>query len=87
MYFTYIIRSGRDSSFYIGSCADLTKRLVEHNFGRTGYTKYKRPWRLVYKEEFQDRSQARKRENYLKGLKNKKYLEYLMKKSIRSKGP
>ena len=87
MYFTYIIRSGRDSSFYIGSCKDLTKRLNEHNFGNTRYTKYKRPWKLIYKEEHKNRSDAMKREKCLKKLKNKKYLEYLIQKSRSFKGP
>jgi len=82
MYFTYIIRSERDSSFYIGSCNNLTNRLNEHNFGRTGYTKHKRPWKLVYQEEYQTRAQAITRERYLKKLKNKKYLEYLIIKNL-----
>ena len=57
------------------------KRLNEHNFCRTRYTSLKRPWKLVYKEEYQNRSDAIKREKYLKKLKSKKYLEFLITKN------
>ncbi len=83
MYFVYILQSQLDKSYYIGYTSNLENRLREHNFGKTGYTKLKRPWRLIYKEEFLTRSEAIKRERYLKRLKNKKALE----KIIKSMGP
>jgi len=88
MYFVYIIRSELDSSFYIGYSRDLFNRIREHNFGRTRYTSLKRPWTLVYKEEYKTRKEAYTRERYLKSLKSKKYLNYLINKKSRSlKGP
>jgi putative endonuclease len=56
---------------------DLNKRLEAHNQGKVRTTKNRRPVRLVYTEEFEDYSEARSRELYLKSgtgrdwLKNK----------------
>ncbi|MBU0711762.1 GIY-YIG nuclease family protein, partial [bacterium] len=49
-YFTYILQSGLDQSFYIGYTANIKKRLEEHNNGESRYTKRKIPWKLVHLE-------------------------------------
>jgi putative endonuclease len=79
MYFIYILQSAKDKSYYVGYTNNIDNRLYEHNFGRTRYTKLKRPWNLVYKEEYKTRKEAFKRERYLKKLKSKQYLENLIK--------
>jgi putative endonuclease len=78
MYFVYILQSIRDNSYYIGCTGNIEDRLCEHNFGRTGYSKKKRPWKLIYKEEYKTEKEAINRERYLKRLKSKKYLENLL---------
>ncbi|MBW2204516.1 MAG: GIY-YIG nuclease family protein [Deltaproteobacteria bacterium] len=55
-YFVYILRSTVDGSYYVGSTQDLNERLDRHNQGRSKYTKSKRPWQLIYHEEYPDRS-------------------------------
>ncbi len=42
------------------------RRLIEHNRGLTKSTKSRRPFKLIYIEEFEKRLEARKREKYLK---------------------
>jgi len=74
MYFVYILQSAKDNSFYIGYTSNIEERLWEHNEGRTRFAKYKRPWNLIYKEIYQVKTVALKREKYLKSLKNKRYL-------------
>jgi len=74
MYFVYILQSLVDKSYYIGYTSNIDNRFNEHNFGRTRYTKLKRPWKLIYKEEYLSKIEALRREKYLKSLKNKKYL-------------
>jgi len=74
MYFVYVLQSLTDNSFYIGYTSNIEDRLWEHNEGRTRYTKRKRPWNLMYKEDYQTRAEAIKREKYLKKLKNKAHL-------------
>jgi len=80
-YFVYIIQSEKDGSYYIGSTQDITERLERHNQGRSKYTKLKRPWNLLYYEEYPDRSDAVKRENQIKRRKDKEYIESLIKRS------
>ena len=63
--------------YSIGSCADLEVRLGRHNAGATPSTKNGRPWKIVYHETCADKSEALKRENYLKRMKSHIYLEQL----------
>ena len=58
MYYTYILQSELDSSFYIGYTTDLERRLSAHNSGLSRYTKRKIPWKLVYFESFEQKTEA-----------------------------
>jgi len=78
MYFVYVLQSIKDNSYYIGYTKNIKDRLNEHNFGRTGYTKLKRPWELIYKEEYKTEKEAINRERYLKRLKSKIALEKII---------
>ena len=78
MYFVYVLQSAKDKSYYIGYTSNIEERLWEHNEGRTGYTKLKRPWNLVHQEVFSTRKEAMQREKYLKSLKNVAYLKKIM---------
>jgi len=80
-FYVYIIQSELDGSYYVGSTQDLDERLQRHNQGRSKYTKPKRPWELVYKEELPDRPSAVRRENYLKSQKSKQLIESLIRTS------
>ncbi len=68
-YFVYVLRSEWDGKHYIGSTEDVTRRLSEHNRGRTRSLKRRRPLELVYVEKFDSSEQARKREKQLKSFK------------------
>lgn len=78
-YSVYILQSLKDKTYYVGSTQDLSERLHRHNQGRSKYTKAKRPWKLVYHEEFSDRSSALKRENQIKRKKRRGFIEKLIK--------
>lgn len=69
MYFVYILKSLRDSGYYIGQTEDLDNRIKKHNKGLVKSTRARIPLVLVKKESFNTRGDARKRENYLKKLK------------------
>ena len=77
-FYVYIIQSIRDESYYVGTTADLSKRIERHNQGRSSYTKAKRPWKLVYFEEHPDRSSAMKTEYAIKRRKSKDYIVNLI---------
>ena len=78
MFTMYIIQSLKSGMYYIGSTDDLGKRLVKHNKGYSRYTKGKGPFKLVYREEFLSRSEAKKREYNIKSFKSRAAIERLI---------
>jgi putative endonuclease len=66
-YFLYIVQCS-DDTLYTGIATDLERRLAEHNSSDKGakYTKARRPVKLVYSEEYENRSEASKREYFIK---------------------
>jgi putative endonuclease len=79
MYVVYILRSRKDSSLYIGYTGNLEKRLIDHNLGKSTYTRTRIPWDLVYKEEFKNKKEAIIRERFLKNQKNREFYSNLIK--------
>jgi putative endonuclease len=75
MYFTYIIKSRKDNTYYYGSTNNLEKRLVIHNLGKVKYTKGHRPWLLHYSERFEKRSDAVQRELFFKSIDGYNWLK------------
>lgn len=73
MYYVYILKSKIDDSFYIGYTNNLDRRLEEHNEGKSRYTSKKTPWEIVYSEEFEEKSDAIKRELFLKKQKSRAF--------------
>lgn len=80
MYFLYILNSLDKKHWYIGSSSNIELRLLQHNLGKTRSTRPYRPWQMVYFEDFQTKSDAYKREYFLKSPSG--YLEYLAIKKI-----
>ncbi|HCX62738.1 GIY-YIG nuclease family protein [Sedimentibacter sp.] len=72
MHYIYIVECS-DGSLYTGYTTDLDRRMKEHN-SNTGakYTRGRTPVSLMYYEEFDNRSDAMKRECDIKKLKRKK---------------
>ena len=69
-WFIYILECA-DSSLYVGSTIDVTRRVEEHNSSPKGaaYTKARRPVVLKYTESHATRSDALKRECEIKSWK------------------
>ena len=57
-----------DDTLYTGITLDLERRILEHNSSNKGakYTRARRPVCLVYSEKHDSRSEASKREYYIK---------------------
>lgn len=60
---------------YVGSTEDLENRLKLHNVGKVRSTKAKRPWKLLGYELYNLRSEAVKRERFLKSHQQKELLK------------
>ncbi|HLV06967.1 MAG TPA: GIY-YIG nuclease family protein [Croceibacterium sp.] len=67
MFYVYLIQSVADADQrYVGTTADLRRRLQAHNEGNSSHTSKFRPWRLVTYVAFSDRTKAAAFERYLK---------------------
>lgn len=66
-HYVYILLCS-DNTLYTGYTNDLEKRISQHNYGNEGakYTRSRRPCKLVFHEEFDDKSEALKREYFIK---------------------
>ncbi len=78
MYYTYILECV-DKTLYCGYTNDLEKRLKKHNIGEGAkYTRSRLPARLVYFEEFPEKTDAMKREYAIKKLTREEKLRLIM---------
>ncbi|MFW6000726.1 MAG: GIY-YIG nuclease family protein [Bacillota bacterium] len=67
-HFVYIVKCS-DGTFYTGYTVDIKRRIKEHNSGEGAkYTRGRTPVKLIYKESFNSRSNAQKREYEIKQL-------------------
>jgi len=81
MPYMYILYSEKLNKYYIGACIEMERRLYEHNIGHSKFTSLGIPWKLVYKEEFANLPEAKKRESQVKKMKSRKYIEELLAKN------
>ncbi len=71
-WFVYILECG-DKSFYVGLTTSLERRVTQHQHGVfNNFTKSRRPVKLVYWEEFQDKHLAALREKQVKDYRREK---------------
>ena len=77
-FWVYVLKSLKDGSHYVGSCGHVEERLKRHNQGDYRYTKGHRPWVIIYRESFHSRSEAVKRERFLKTGVGRKQLKVLI---------
>lgn len=77
MNYTYILRCA-DGTLYTGWTNDTERRLAAHNAGRGGkYTRSRRPVELVYREEWETKQQAMRRERQIKQLTRQEKLSLI----------
>jgi len=73
--FVYVIESITQKNRYTGLSFNIEERLVQYNKGYSAFTKSCIPWELVYYEKMANRSEARKREKYLKSAAGRRFVE------------
>ena len=74
MFFVYLLKSSKSNWYYVGLAENIKRRLKEHNLGEVKSTKFRMPYKLIYKKEFESRKIARDFEKYLKIRSNKEKL-------------
>ena len=74
MYFLYLLQCD-DKSIYTGITTDVARRFAEHKAGTGGrYTRSRQAVKVLYTEQFKNRSDASKREAQIKSWPRKKKL-------------
>ncbi len=89
MFSVYVVKN-EVSKIYIGHSSKLPERIKRHNGllknKKNSYTsKNKGEWRLIYKEEFNTREEAIKREKQLKSYRGRQYIRSIIEKSQKDK--
>jgi putative endonuclease len=74
MFYTYILQSLKDGSYYYGSAEHVIQRLDQHNHGKVRYTKGHLPYKLHYSEELPSRIEALRREKFFKSIAGYRWL-------------
>jgi len=82
MFWVYFLYSKKVGNVYVGSTANLEKRLKEHQDGLVESTKNRRPIILIHAEKYTNLSLARKREKYLKSLYGYRERERILKEYV-----
>ena len=66
-YSVYILRSRKNGTLYVGHTNNLVRRILQHNAGcKKTYTAARGPWDVIYYEVYTTRSEAVRRELFLK---------------------
>ncbi len=82
MFYVYILISLKDKKFYIGSTADLRKRVKEHFSEKVISTKHRLPLKILCYEAYLTKAEALRREKYLKSSDGRKELKIRLKTSL-----
>tara|TARA_B100000674_G_scaffold472182_1_gene461731 strand:- start:340 stop:594 length:255 start_codon:yes stop_codon:yes gene_type:complete len=80
-WFVYIVECS-DGTLYTGITTDLHRRLLEHNYGSRSakYTRSRRPVKMLWNTEAENRSEASKKEARIKKMTRAKKLDMIKKK-------
>jgi excinuclease ABC C subunit domain protein (fragment) len=80
-YYVYLLECC-DKTLYCGYTTDIAKRVAKHNQGKGAkYTKGRLPVRLVYKESYNSKTEALKREYNIKQLSRERKLALIEKEN------
>ncbi len=82
MYTVYVLYSAEFDKIYIGYTSDVKARFESHNsLAKKGWTIRYRPWVIIYKEEYSDKTVAMNREKQLKSAKGREFIWNLIRES------
>ncbi|MDD4013728.1 MAG: GIY-YIG nuclease family protein [Candidatus Omnitrophica bacterium] len=79
MYSIYVLKSLRNGKRYVGYTSKTPEeRLKEHNKGDNSWTSQNGPLVLVYSEKVDNKTDAIKREKFLKSGKGREFLDSII---------
>ena len=78
-YWVYILQNEKTGKLYKGQTSNLKKRIERHNSHEEGSMRFtyrqKGTWKLLYSEEHPTRSEAMKREKFLKSGQGREWVK------------
>jgi putative endonuclease len=79
MFVVYVLRSLKNGKRYIGFTSKTAiTRLKEHNSGCNKWTRENKPFIILRQEEYLDKTEAIKREKFLKSGQGRKFLDEIL---------
>jgi putative endonuclease len=76
MFTVYVLESLRNGKRYVGFTSKTAEqRLAEHNRGCNKWTKENKPFKVIYREFFDNKKDARQHEKFLKSGQGRKLLK------------
>ncbi len=78
-FYVYILHNSSKDFIYIGYSENLKQRIQGHTEGKVKSTKFYKPLRLIFYEAYATKSDAKRREKYLKSSKGKTTLITMLK--------
>ena len=82
MYYVYILLL-KNKSLYKGITSDLKRRIAEHKLGKVNSTKHKRPLKFIHYEAYLLKSDAERREKFLKTTEGRRLLKQQIKDMLK----
>jgi putative endonuclease len=80
-FMVYILFSEDYGKTYVGYTSNLIERFKSHNYlSKKGYTIKFRPWQVICVEFFTTKSEALKREKFLKSGKGREFIKEIISK-------
>ena len=77
----YLLYSQKNNKHYTGYTSNLIERFKSHNLlGNKGWTIKFRPWMVIFVEFFDSKSEAMKKEKFLKSGKGRDWIKKLLDK-------
>ena len=77
-HFVYIVHSTSRNRFYIGASSQPEERLKKHNNRHKGFTASAADWKIVHREEFENKTEALAREKEIKSWKSAERIRQLI---------
>jgi len=78
-YYVYVLHNPEKNFIYIGYSENLRQRVKEHNSGKSKSTKHYIPLKLIFYEAYYKKSDAKRREKYLKTNRGRTTLMTMLK--------
>ena len=81
MYYVYILLQ-KDNNLYHGFTDDIKRRRKEHDDGKVASTKHKRPLKCILVECYMEKSDALRREKFLKTTEGRRLLRQQLRDTL-----